>query len=115
MSGDQVRLPNHYTYTNSTYNTLIRAKKELPIVPSTLSVTYSKVEDDNSDCFSFAFSDNDTPPLQRSSRIRYEPTRYGLVTQHIAFSPIAQSEIREPLSYQTRRFDFWNLIYRNRL
>ena len=53
----------------------------------------------NRDSLSFASSDNDFLLLQRSIKIRHEPTRYGLVAKHIALLLVAQNEICEPLSY----------------
>ena len=79
--------------TDNTFNTPVR-DEELPAP----SVSHSA--EDDSDPLSAHSSDDDSPPApRRSTRIRHEPTRYGLVAQHIALSSVAQSEIREPLSY----------------
>ena len=85
--------PKLEPFTDNTFNTPVR-DKELPAP----SVSHSAKDD--SYLLSAHSSDNSSPPIpRRSIRIRYKPTRYGLVAQHIVFSFVAQSEIREPLSY----------------
>ena len=86
-------------FTNSTYNTPVRKEKELLIILPTLSDIHPETKDDNSERLSSTSLNNNTPLLQRSSKIRDELTRYGLVAQHIALLSIAQSEICEPHSY----------------
>ncbi len=51
------------SFTNNTYNTPVKKEEELLAIPSTPSVTHLNVKDDNSDRFSFASSDDDTPPF----------------------------------------------------
>ncbi len=87
------------SFTNSTYNTPVREKEELPAVPATPPDTYPKVKNDNSDRLSSTSLDNNIPPFWRSSKIHHEPTRYVLVAQHIAFFSVAQSKIRNLFSY----------------
>ncbi len=67
--------PKLELFTNNTYNTPVREEEELPAIPPIPSITYLEVEDDNSDCFFFTFLNDNTPPLQRSSRICHEPIR----------------------------------------
>lgn len=90
--------PKLKLFTDNTFNTLVRLEEELPTTLSTLFVTYPKIEDD-SDQLSLSFSNNDSPPLWKLTRIRHEPIRYGLVAQYIALWSVAQCEICESLSY----------------
>lgn len=91
--------PKLKPFTNSIYNTLVRKEKELLIILSTPSVTYSEAKDNNSDYFLFTSSDDYTPSFWKLSKIYSELIKYDLVAQHITFSSIIQSEIHEPLSY----------------
>ena len=81
--------PQLVFFTNSTYNTLIREEKELFVILLTPSDIHPKAENNNSNCLFFAFSDNNTPPLQRSLKIYHKITRYGLIAQHIPVLSIA--------------------------
>lgn len=90
--------PKIEPFTNNTFNTPVKEEEELSAISSTPSTIHSKAKDD-SNSFSSASSDNNSAPLQRSAKICHKPIGYGLVTQYIALSSVAQSEIHEPLSY----------------
>lgn len=90
--------PRLEPFTDSTFNTPVRDEKQLLNTTTILPLTHPNVEDGNN-CLSSSSSEDNSPPPQRSTRIRHEPTRYGLVAEYITFSSVAQNEIRKPLSY----------------
>ena len=102
--------PKLEPFTDNTFDILVRKEKELSTASTTPSVAYLKAKNDRNSFF-FALSDNNSPPPQRSTKIRHKPIKYGLVTQHIALLLVAQSEICEPLSYnkamQSPEAHFW--------
>lgn len=89
--------PKLELFTDSTFNTSVRDEEELSIVPLIPSVSHP-TKDDNDYLFAH-FSDNNSSFPQKSTRICYESTRYGLVAQYITLLSIAQSEIYESLNY----------------
>lgn len=45
-------------FTDNTYNIFVKKEEKLSAIPFSLSITYPKVEDDNSNYFSSTFSNN---------------------------------------------------------
>ena len=90
--------PKLEPFLDSTFNTPVREEENLPATPFTPSVTHPKIEDDSNQ-LPLSFWDDDSALLRKSTKIRYKPTRYGVVAQYIALSSIAQSEICKLLSY----------------
>lgn len=71
----------------------------MPVLLPAPPVIPSPITEEDAEPLSPVPSDDDTPPVKRSTRTRHTPNRYGEVAHHIALSSISQSEMREPLSY----------------
>lgn len=90
--------PKLESFTDKTFNTFVRKEKDLLTPPSTPFVTYLEIKIDSNQ-LSLSFSDDDFSPLWIAIKIRYEPIKYGLITQYIALLYIVQSKICELFSY----------------
>lgn len=86
-------------FTDNIFNTFVKKEEELPIAPSTLSATHPKAKNDSDFLFS-TFSNNNSLPSSKSTKICHELTKHELVAQYIALGSITPNKIREPLNYK---------------